>query len=100
MVRTRSWILRRIMIRLSVVMDPCLGIRRQQGGPQFASREHYALVGAIEPVAIDVKIMEFVVSADLLQLRVGVRQGQPVPQPDILDGRLVGVERLEGKLLF
>ena len=44
--------------------------------------------------------MEFVVGADLLQLRVGVRQRLPVPQPDILDCRLVGFERLEGKLLF
>ena len=83
-----------------MAVHPCLGIRRQQGGPQFAGRDHDALVGAIEPVAINVKMMEFVVSADLLQLRVGVRQGQPVPQPDILDCRLVGVERLEGKLLF
>ena len=58
------------------------------------------MVGTIEPVAINVKIMEFVVGADLLQLGVGIRQGQPVPQPDIFDCRLVGLQRLEGKLLF
>ena len=58
------------------------------------------MVGAVEPIAINVKIMEFVVGADLLQLRIGIRQRQPVPQPDIFDCRLVGLQRLEGKLLF
>ncbi len=58
------------------------------------------MVGTIEPVAINVKIMEFVVGADLLQLGVGIRQGQPIPQPDIFDRRLVGLQRLEGKLLL
>ena len=81
-------------------VNPCLGVRRQQGGAQFASREHHALVGTIKPVAINVKIMEFVIGADFLQLCVGIRQGQPVPQPDVLDCRLVGLQRLEGKLLF
>ena len=83
-----------------MAVNPRLGVRWQQGGPQFARREHHALVGAIEPVPIDVKIMEFVVGADFLQLRVGIRQGQPVPQPDIVDCRLVGFEHLGGKLLF
>ena len=83
-----------------VAVDPCLGVRRQQGGPQFASREHHALVGTVEPVAINVQIMEFVIGADLLQLGVGIRQGQPIPQPDIFDGRLVGLQRLEGESLL
>ena len=44
--------------------------------------------------------MELVVGADLLQLHVGVHQRLPVPQPDIVDGCLVGLECLEGEVLF
>ena len=88
------------MRKQHVAVDPGLGVRRQQGRPQFARREHHALVGTIEPVAINVEIIEFIVGADFLQLRVGIRQGQPIPQPDIVDGRLVGLQRLEGKPLF
>src|SRR6516225_1166747 len=44
--------------------------------------------------------MELIVGADLLQLRVGVHQRLPVPQPYIVDSRLVGLECLESKVLF
>ena len=44
--------------------------------------------------------MELVVGPNLLQLSVGIHQRLPVPQPDIVDGRLVGLERLEGEILF
>ena len=44
--------------------------------------------------------MELVVGADLLQLHVGIHQRLPVPQPYIVDGCLVGLECLEGEVLF
>ena len=40
-------------------------------------------------VAIDVDVEEPVVGADLLQLRVGVHQRLPVPQPDVVDGAAI-----------
>ena len=83
-----------------VAVDPGLRVRRQQRGFQLAGREHHALIRAVEPVAVDVHVMELVVGADLLQLRVGIHQRLPVPQPDVVDGRLVGLERLEGEVLF
>src|SRR5258708_714323 len=44
--------------------------------------------------------MELVVGPDLLQLTVRMHQRLPVPQPDIVNGRLVGLKRLEGEALL
>src|SRR5262249_40217773 len=44
--------------------------------------------------------MKFVISTDFLQLLVGIHQWMPVPQAYVIDGCLVGLERLEGKVLF
>jgi hypothetical protein len=44
--------------------------------------------------------MELVVGADLLQLSVGIYQRLPVPQPYVVDGRLVSLKCLGGKVLF
>src|SRR6516164_10833973 len=44
--------------------------------------------------------MELVVSADLLQLDVGIHQRLPVPQPYIVDGGFVRLKCFEGKVLF
>ena len=51
-------------------------------------------------VAIDVDIEELVVGADLLQLRVGVHERLPVPQPNVVDRSGVVLQRLESQPLF
>ena len=43
--------------------------------------------------------MEFIVSADFLQLRLGIHQRLPIPEPDIPDGRFVALQCLKGKIL-
>ena len=58
------------------------------------------MVRPVEPIAVDVHVMEFVIGADFLQLHVGIHQRMPVPQPYVVDGCLVGLECLEGKVLF
>jgi hypothetical protein len=68
------------------------------GGIQFARREHHALVCRVEPVAVHIHVLEFVVGTDFLQLHVCIHQRLPVPQPYIVDGRLVGLECLEGEV--
>ena len=50
-------------------------------------------------VAVDVDVEKTVVSADLLQLRIGGEQRAPVPEPDVVDGPAVLCERLKGEIL-
>ena len=51
-------------------------------------------------VTIHIHIMELVVGPNFLQLTVGIHQRLPVPQPNVVNGRLVGLERLESETLF
>ena len=44
--------------------------------------------------------MEPVVGPDLLHLTVGVLRRLPVPQPDVVDGGLIGFQRLCRQALF
>src|SRR5262245_59475054 len=44
--------------------------------------------------------MEFIISADFLQLYVGIHQRLPIPQPYVVDGCLVGLDCLEREVLF
>ena len=82
-------------------VDPGLGVgRKERRRVELAGRQHHLLIRAVELVAIDVHVMELVVGPDLLQLSVGVHQRLPVPQPDVVDGRAVVLERLEGEVLF
>ena len=77
-------------------VDPGLGIGGQQRGLELAGRQHHLLIGTIEHVAIDIHIMERVVGPNLLHLAVGIDQRLPVPQTNVVDGRCIGLERLEG----
>ena len=83
-----------------VAIDPGLGVGRQQGRFQLASRQRHALVCAIEPVAVDLDVVKLVVGAYFLQLGIGVHQRLPVPEPDIVNRGLVGLESLESEVLF
>ena len=78
-------------------VDPGLRIGRQQRRLELARRQHHLLIGAAQPIAVDVHVEEFVVGPDLLELRVGVHQRLPVPQADVVDGRAVGLERGEAQ---
>ena len=51
-------------------------------------------------VAINVDVEEPVIGADLLELRVGVQQRLPVPQPDVVDGFAVVLQRLVSEPLL
>ena len=81
-------------------VDPRLGIGGEQCRLELASRQGHPLIRAVEIVAVHNHIVELVVGPNLLRLGVSVHQRLPVPQPDIVDGRLVGLELLEGEILF
>ena len=76
-----------------VPIDPCLSVRREQRGVELAGRQHHLLVGSVEPVPIHIHVPELVVGPDLLQLSIGRQERQLIPQPDIVDRRLIGLER-------
>ena len=78
-------------------VDPGLRVGRQQRRLELARRQHHLLIGAVQPIAVDVHVEEFVIGPDLLELGVGVHQRLPVPQPDVVDGRAVGLERGEAQ---
>ena len=81
-------------------VDPGLRVGRQQRRRQFARSQRHLPIGAVDPVAIDVDVKEPVVGADFLKLRIGVHQRLPVPQPDVVDGVVVGLQRLERQSLL
>ena len=72
---------------------------------ELARREHQLAIVAVDDVAVVVDVLELVVRADLLQLRERPQQRAVVPEPDVLERRLVArqrarVERLVGGKLF
>src|SRR5262249_29725034 len=67
---------------------------------QLARGEHHRLIGAVEPVAVDVDVVEAIIGPDLLYLAVGVHQRLPVPQTNVVDGRAIGVEGLRVEALL
>ncbi len=81
-------------------VDRGLGVGRKPRRIEFAGRKHHLLIRAAKVIAIDVHIIELVIGPDLLQLRVGIHQRLPVPQPDVVDGRAVVLERLERQSLL
>jgi hypothetical protein len=83
-----------------MAVDPGLGIGRQERGLELAGRQGHPLIDATQPVTIHIHIVELVIGPNLLQLSVRIHQRLPVPQPNVVNGRLVGLERLEGKALF
>jgi hypothetical protein len=83
-----------------VAVDPGLGVGGKQRGLELARRQHHLLIDAVEPVAIHVHVMKAVIGPDLLQLRIGIHQRLPVPQPDVVDRRLVGLQGLDGEVLL
>ena len=78
-------------------VDPGLRIGRQQRRFQLARRQQHLLIGAIQPIAVDIHVQELVIGPDFLELGIGVLQRPPVPQPDVVDGRAVGLERGEAQ---
>ena len=78
-------------------VDPGLRIGRQQRRFQLARRQQHLLIGAAQPIAVDIHVEELVVGPDLLELGIGVHQRLPVPQADVVDGRAVGLERGEAQ---
>ena len=81
-------------------VDPVAAALRQLVDVQLARREHHLPERAVDAVPIDVDVREIVVGADFLELPERVLQGAPVPEPDVLERRLVvrGVGRLDGRL--
>ncbi len=59
---------------------------------QLAGREQDLAEAAAERVAVDVDVIESVVGADLLQLPERLLERLPVPQADVADGVLVGLD--------
>ena len=71
------------MGELQMLIDPGLGVFRQQPDVQFARRQHHLRIASVDVVAIDVDIDEIVVKANLLQLLVGIDERARVPEPDV-----------------
>jgi hypothetical protein len=61
---------------------------------EFSGRDHHLSELAVDHVTVDVDVPDAVERPDLLQLRVGRPQHRRVPEPDVVDRRLVGVDRL------
>src|SRR5207344_2448005 len=67
---------------------------------ELASGKHHLPVGPIDLVTVVVDINEFVISADLLELRIGGQQWPVFPQADILDRKVVALKICQGQCLF
>ena len=70
-------------------VDPVAGGFRKPLDVQLAGGDHHLPQRAVNHVAIDVDVGEFVVGADGLNLPQRVPERAPVPQADVLDRRLV-----------
>ena len=81
-------------------VDPVAAALRQLVDVELARREHHLPDRSVHLVAVDVDVGEVVVGADLLDLPQRVLQRAPVPQPDVLQRRLIvwGVQCLEAAL--
>ena len=75
--------------------DPARQILRGE----LPGRQGHLPVLPIDGVAINIDVRELVVRPDLLELAVRGEQGPGVPQADILDGRVVLLQILQGQRL-
>ena len=77
-------------------VDPVAAALGQLVHIQLAPGEHDLAHGAVDLIAIDIDIWKVVVSPDLLNLAQRILQRPPIPQPDVLERRLVicGIGRL------
>src|ERR1700687_4368 len=76
-----------------MAVDPGLGVFGQQRDVKLARGEHHLGIFAVDPVAIDIDVQKIVVEPDFLELAVGREQRARVPQPDIINGGRVLLER-------
>ena len=74
------------------------GPGRQRRRVELPGREQDLAVPAVDLVAVVVHRDEVVVGADLLELPEGLEQRLPVPEPDVLDGRRVGLDVGQGEI--
>ena len=70
-------------------VDPVAAALGQLLDVQLARRQHHLAQRAVDRVAIDVDVGEVVIGADFLELPQRVLQRAPVPEPDVLERRLV-----------
>ena len=76
-------------------VDPVAASFGQLFDIQFADREHHLAHRPVDLIPIDVDVGEVVIGADFLNLPQRVLQRAPVPQPDVLDRRLI-VGQIDG----
>ena len=81
-------------------VDPRLRIGGEECGLELPGRQHHLLIGTVEPIAIHVHVPELVVGPDLLQLSIRGHQRLLIPEPNVVDGRLIGLERVERQVLL
>ena len=83
-----------------LLVDPVAAAFRQFLDVQLACGEHHLANRSVHFVAIDVDVGEVVVGADFLDLAQRVLERAPVPQPDVLQRRLIArrVNRFEAGL--
>ena len=83
-----------------LLVDPVTAAFRQFVDIQLARGEHHLAGGAVDFIAIDVNVGKVIVGSDFLNLTERVLQRTPVPQPDVLERRLIvgGVGSLDGCL--
>ena len=77
-----------------MLIHPGLSLRREPVDVELARREHRLAVHAVHGVAVDVRVEEHVVRAQLLQLAVARHQGVGIPQADVGERGLVVLELL------
>ena len=77
------------------LVDP--GSVRQALGGQLPRREHDLAELSVDHVAVVVDARELVIGPDLLNLGEGVEERAVVPEPDVVEGRSVGLDVLEGQ---
>ena len=80
-----------------LLIDPIAAALRQLIHVELACGQHHLAHGAADLVSIDVDIRKVVVGADLLNLTQRILQRAPVPQPYVLERRLVAarLDRLD-----
>ena len=80
-----------------VLVDP--DAAGQAFGGELPGRQAHLPVLAVDPIAVVVHVHEIVVGADDLELPVGLEQRLVVPQPNVLRGLFVLLQRLGGQVL-
>src|SRR3989338_2474875 len=66
----------------------------------LTGRKHDLAIGAVDQVAVVINIDELIIGADLLELSVGRQQRTMLPQPDVLDRRVVAPQIGGGELFI